>query len=125
LGSDARPGEDIFHERSDSIHLIGVNPATGAGVVLGFPRDSYVDIPGVGFDKINAALTRGGPPLVADTIESMTGIHANYLFITSFDGLIRMVDRLGGVTVDVDFANSDELSGADFAAGPVHMDGGQ
>ena len=125
LGSDARPGEDILHERSDSIHLIGVNPATGAATLLGFPRDSYVNIPGVGFDKINAALSSGGPELVARTVETITGIHAQYVFITSFDGLTNMVDRMGGVTVNVDISMHDDLSGADFEPGPNTMTGGQ
>jgi LCP family protein required for cell wall assembly len=125
LGSDARPGEDILHERADSIHLIGVNPDTGAATIIGIPRDSYVPIPGFGNDKINASLTDGGPELVAATVESLTGITAQYTFITTFDGITRMIDRLGGIDITVDVPAHDELSGADFDPGPQHMNGGQ
>lgn len=124
LGSDARPGENIARERADSIHLIGINPATGGGIMVGFPRDSYVDIPGIGADKINAALNYGGPPLAAKTVESITGITPQYVFITGFEGLTRMVDRIGGLTVTVDVPMHDSASGSDFEPGPVVLDGG-
>src|SRR5438477_837110 len=60
LGSDARPGEPITGERSDSIHIIGINPAKHRASILGFPRDSWVSIPGHGTNKINSALSYGG-----------------------------------------------------------------
>src|SRR5207245_2005927 len=56
VGSDARPGEDVRRSRADSIHIVAVDPQTRRGTVLGLPRDSYVDIPGHGRQKINAAL---------------------------------------------------------------------
>lgn len=125
LGTDARPGEDILHQRADAIHLIGMNPANGAGVIVGFPRDAFVNIPGRGVDKINAALTYGGPELVAATVESLTSIHPQYIFVTTFEGLTRMVDRLGGVSVDVDRSMHDPVSGSDFEPGPQMLEGGQ
>ncbi|MGH9005956.1 MAG: LCP family protein, partial [Acidimicrobiia bacterium] len=67
IGSDARPGQDMRKTNGDSIHLLAVDPRTGAGTVLGFPRDSWVQIPGRGTGKINSALAMGGPKLMAET----------------------------------------------------------
>ena len=70
LGSDARPGQPITSQRSDSIHIIGIDLSTHRASILGFPRDSWVNIPGHGMNKINAAMTYGGPALTIATLES-------------------------------------------------------
>jgi polyisoprenyl-teichoic acid--peptidoglycan teichoic acid transferase len=125
LGSDARPGVCMPVERclADSIHLITVNRREGAATILGFPRDSYVNIPGFGQGKINEALFDGGPQLVVETVEDLTGIPIDYYLLTSFEGLSLMVDDIGGLEVDVPYPMSDESSGAVFDAGPQVMDG--
>ena len=99
IGSDARPGQGIDKERADSIHIISLNAAAGRATVLGIPRDSWVSIPGHGMDKINASLSYGGPKLTVKTVSALTGIHFDFYAITSFGGLVRMVQSLGGVTV--------------------------
>ena len=124
-GSDARPGEDLLRARADSIHLLCVNPATGQGTLLGFPRDSWVEIPGHGRGKINNALTLGGPDLLAATVRRLTGLPVDYYVITGFRGLMSMVDELGGVDVHVDRRMNDRASGARFHRGWHHMTGGQ
>lgn len=101
LGSDARPGEPVLGSRSDAIQLIGINTKTGASTVIGIPRDSYVDIPGHGRDKINAAMVFGGPQLTAQTVANMMGIQPDYVFVTSFRGLMHMVASIGGIRVRV------------------------
>ncbi len=123
LGSDARPGELIARERSDSIHIIGLNPAKKKASILGLPRDSWVSIPGHGSDKINAAMSAGGPELTIKTIEALTGIHIDFYVLTSFRGLKEAIDAVGGVTVNVLQPMHDHFSGADFDPGPVHMNG--
>jgi polyisoprenyl-teichoic acid--peptidoglycan teichoic acid transferase len=125
LGSDARPGQNILRERSDSIHIIGVNPKKHAASILGFPRDSLVPIPGHGTGKINSAMSAGGPALTVKTIESLTGIHIDFFLITSFRGLSNMVSSIGGVTVDVPFPMHDRFSGADFNPGVQRLNGNQ
>ena len=125
LGSDARPGQAIDQQRSDSIHIVGLNPAKGRATILGFPRDSYVDIPGHGKDKITAAMSFGGPKLTIQTIENLTGIHIDFYVLTSFPGLKKMINAIGGVTVDVPIAMDDHFSDAHFQPGPTHMDGAQ
>jgi anionic cell wall polymer biosynthesis LytR-Cps2A-Psr (LCP) family protein len=63
---------------------------------------------------------------VAETVESLSGIHPQYIFVSSFVGLENMVDRLGGVTVDVDRPMHDlAFSGTDFDPGTYHFTGGQ
>jgi len=124
-GSDARPGEDLLHSRADAIHLLAVNPATGAGTLLGFPRDSWVEIPGRGRGKINNALVLGGPDLLAATVRRLTGLPVDYYVITGFPGLTRMVDELGGLDVFVDRRMNDRVSGAHFERGWHHFSGGE
>jgi polyisoprenyl-teichoic acid--peptidoglycan teichoic acid transferase len=125
LGSDARPGQTIQGQRSDSIHVIGVNLQTNRATILGFPRDSYVPIPGHGTSKINSAMVYGGPDLTVRTIEQLTGIHVDFWMLTSFPGLVNMVNGIGGLTVDVPQPMHDSYSHANFQPGPTRMNGKQ
>jgi LCP family protein required for cell wall assembly len=125
IGSDARPGTDPRHANADSLHLLAVDPATGRGTVLGFPRDSWVDIPGHGKNKINAALRLGGPELQAETIRQLTGLPVDYTILTGFDGFQRMIDELGGVNVEVTRKMDDASSGARFDPGWHDMTGAE
>jgi LCP family protein required for cell wall assembly len=124
-GSDARPHEDMLKTRADSIHLLAVNPATGQGTLLGFPRDSWVEIPGHGRGKINNALALGGPDLLAKSVQRLTGLPVDYYVITGFKGLQAMVDELGGVDILVNRRMNDRNSGARFQRGWHHFTGGQ
>jgi LCP family protein required for cell wall assembly len=124
-GSDARPREDIFRTRADSIHLLAVNPATGEGTILGLPRDSWVEVPGHGRDKINNALALGGPKLLAATVRRLTGLPVDYYVLTGFPGLTRMVDDLGGVDIMVERRMNDRVSGARFERGWHRMNGAE
>jgi LCP family protein required for cell wall assembly len=124
-GSDARPREEMFATRADSIHLAAVNPATGEGTLLGLPRDAWVEIPGHGRDKINNALALGGPNLLAATVRRLTGLPVDYYVITGFPGLTRMVDDLGGVDVLVSRRMNDRMSGAHFERGWHRMTGAE
>jgi LCP family protein required for cell wall assembly len=125
LGSDARPGEPIGHERTDSIHVLAINPAKHRASVLGFPRDLYVPIPDHGTDKINSAMFYGGTDLAVRTVEQLTGITLDYWALTSFGGFQGMINGIGGLTVDVPFAMHDSFSRADFEPGVQKLDGGQ
>ncbi len=117
IGSGARPGEDVEHSLADSIHIVSINPAKHRSAILGIPRDSWVDIPGHGSSKINSSMVYGGPQLLVQTIESLTGIHLDYWVLTTFWGFTTMVNNIGGLTVDVPFAMHDSYSGSDFEPG--------
>jgi LCP family protein required for cell wall assembly len=123
LGSDARPGQNVERERADSIHLIGVDVRRRRATILGFPRDSWVHIPGHGTTKINSALTFGGPRLMVRTIESLTGIRIDLWMLASFGGLVRMVDGVGGFRFYVPRRMQDSASGANFRRGRQHFNG--
>ena len=107
LGSDARKGQSITHSRADSIHLVGVNTRTGQGTIIGIPRDSYVSIPGHGSDKINASMVYGGPQLTARTVEQISGVRFDYVFLTNFGGFASMIQALGGIRVRPPMPMSD------------------
>jgi LCP family protein required for cell wall assembly len=125
IGSDARPGGDMRKSNGDSIHLIGVDPQTGVGTVVGFPRDSWVKIPGHGTGKINSALAMGGPTLMAETVRQVTGLPVNFYVLTAFEGFQKIVDEVGGVHVQVDKKMNDKFSGARFDPGWHDMNGGE
>jgi LCP family protein required for cell wall assembly len=111
----------VERSRSDSIHLIGVNVKAHRASILGFPRDSWVNIPGHGTDKITTAMYFGGPQLTVATIESLTGIQIDFWVLTSFKGLKGMVGGIGGLNVVVQTPMHDKYSGADFSPGKHHL----
>jgi polyisoprenyl-teichoic acid--peptidoglycan teichoic acid transferase len=111
--------------RADSIHLVVLDTAKRRGISIGFPRDSFVSIPGHGTNKINSAMSFGGPPLLIRTIEQLTSINVDYYALTSFDGLTDLVNKVGGVTVGVDQNLVDSFSGANFRRGTQRLNGAQ
>lgn len=123
VGSDARPGQDPLTARADSLHLVAVNPGARQGTIVGFPRDSYVDIPGHGRQKINSALALGGPDLLAQTVRQLTGLPVHYFVVTGFEGFERLVNDVGGIDVPVPYRMADSASGARFEAGWNRMGG--
>ena len=104
LGSDARtedtaePGAQTIGEasRSDSILLLRVGG--GANSQLSILRDTVVDIPGHGRNKINAAYALGGPALAIDTVEQYLGTDVNHLVEVNFENFPELIDALGGIT---------------------------
>lgn len=124
VGSDARPGEDMTRTRGDALQLIGMDTRTGAATAIGVPRDSWVDIPGHGHDKINASLYYGGPQLLGQTVGNLVGIHPDYVFVTRFKYFIAMVNDIGGIDVDNPVAFDDTyLKPQGFRAGRIHLGG--
>lgn len=123
IGSDARHWQDMADARADSIHVVAIDPVSRMGTVLGIPRDSWVNIPGRGMNKINAALVYGGPNLLTQTVRELTGMPISHWALTGFAGIEKIVDTLGGVDIYVPYDMKDRYSGADFREGWQHMDG--
>ena len=124
VGSDARPGQDMTRTRGDALQLIGMNTRTGAAAAIGVPRDSWVDIPGHGHEKINASLYFGGPQLLGRTVGNLVGIQPDYVFVTRFPYFIDMVNDIGGIDVRNPRAFSDTyLRPKGFRAGRIHLNG--
>lgn len=124
VGSDARPGEDFTHTRGDALQLVTINTKTHAASIIGVPRDSWVDIPGHGNDKINASLYYGGPQLMGESVGNLIGVQPKYVFVTRFQYLTQMVHWLGGVDITNPTAFSDSsLKPKGFRAGRIHLSG--
>lgn len=138
LGTDhsttgGRSGDD----HSDSIMLVRADPKHHRIAYLSIPRDLRVDIPGHGSGKINAAYQIGGPALAVQTVRELTGLPVNHLALVDFGNFKDLIDRIGGVTVDVPRAIVSNRfdcpfktqaqclawKGWRFARGKQHMDG--
>ena len=100
IGSDhAGPGDP---GRSDSQILVRLDPQTKSISMLSVPRDLRVDIEGVGYNKMNAAFTYGGPALAVKTFSWVTGLPIQHFVQVDFDGFWHVVKTLGGIYVPVD-----------------------
>ncbi|MFV8318883.1 LCP family protein [Mycobacterium sp. 23] len=118
-------GGDVGTGRTDTMMLVHV-PGIGSNArttLVSIPRDSYVPIPGHGRDKINAAFTMGGAPLLAQTVEQATGLRLDHYAEVGFGGFAGLVDALGGVTVCPTEPMRDPLAGLDLPAGCQQLDG--
>lgn len=121
IGSDARPGQPVMRTRADSIHILSVDPRSGRASVLGIPRDSWVPIRSHGTNKINAALFYGGPPLLVDTVERLSGVRIDSYLLTGFWGFSQMVDAVGGVEITIPYPVN--LAEVNIRKGPQRIDG--
>jgi len=118
-------GRGIGGHRSDTIMLLHV-PANGTPAVLvSLPRDSYVPIPGYGSNKINAAYSFGGPKLLAETVQNLTGLRIDHYMGIGFGGFVNVVDSIGGVTMCLPAPIKDKASGLNLKAGCQTLSGGQ
>jgi LCP family protein required for cell wall assembly len=123
--TDLATGGDTGNGRTDTIMLIHV-PALTADVrptLVSIPRDSQVAIPGNGENKINAAFSLGGPQLLVQTVEQVTGIRVDHYAEIGFAGFADVVDAVGGVTMCPAEPINDPLAGIDLAAGCQKLNG--
>ena len=126
VGSDSRedtaPGEDPG-ARSDAIMLARFSADRQHAQLISIPRDSWVDIPGYGKNKINASYAFGGPTLLIQTIEQLTQVRIDHYVAIDFDGINQVTDALGGV--DVVVAETTSNGPYTFEAGVNHLTGDQ
>ena len=134
-GSDSRAGLsraeiDALHVgfdegtlNSDSIMLLHMG--SGRPVLISIPRDSYVNIPGHGYNKINAALAYGGANLLIQTVENVTGLKIDHYMGIGFGGLVAVVNKIGGVQICLKTAINDSYSGVNLSAGCHDLNGDQ
>jgi len=126
VGSDTRgevaQGEDP-DGRSDAIMIARFTADRQHAQLISIPRDSWVDIPGHGRNKINASYAFGGPSLLIQTVEQLTDVRIDHYVAIDFDGLIQVTDDLGGV--DVMVAETTSNGPYTFPAGLNHLDGDQ
>lgn len=108
LGTDlnfsAETGEPLpeMNGRTDTILLMRIDPVNYRSFLLSIPRDSFVDIPGYGYQKINAANVFGGVDLLKKTLKNLTGLDIDYYIKVNPYAAVKLVDLLGGVDIYVD-----------------------
>jgi len=138
LGIDQRPQESSFY-RTDTMILASIDPATHSAAMLSIPRDLWVTIPGYGENRINTAHSTGdaqeypggGVALAKRTVWYCLGVPVHYYVRINFTGFEKLIDAIGGVTIDVKKAIHDEkypdnnygTMVIDIPAGVQHMNG--
>ncbi len=139
MGIDRRPGESGIGYRSDTMMLASFDPVARRVGILSIPRDLYVPVPGYNQpQRINTALALGelqregyGPTLAMQTVQYNLGMGVNAYVVADFTALIKVVDALGGIDVDVPAPIADyQFPNMDFGFDPLvlqaglqHMDG--
>jgi LCP family protein required for cell wall assembly len=129
LGSDSRisagdPSQwEAGAQRTDAIMLVHLPEDRKSAQVVSIPRDSWVDIPGHGEAKINAAFSYGGPSLMIQTVQDLTGVQIDHFVVTDFESFTAMTDALDGVRIRVpeDIGDGDQV----FFHKGVHMMSGE
>ncbi len=141
LGTDAREGQEV--SRTDAIVVVRLDPRTNQASILSLPRDLWVKIPGYGSNRINAAYPVGekqigknyGPALAKETVSNLLGLPIHHFVLINFEGFKTLIDRMGGISLDVPRAIDDARFPVDefegdtrtmqvhFDAGVQHLDG--
>lgn len=132
LGSDSRGGSGESENlagvpnagRSDTMMLVHI-PGDRKGVyVTSMMRDTWVEIPGQGHHKLNAAYSFGGVPLTVQTIETMLDTRVDHVASIDMEGFKGLTDAVGGVDINVPIVfQSSHRRGYTFQEGVQHMDG--
>jgi len=129
MGGDARGLRKGEVPRSDSIMVASIDPVTKKAHLFSVLRDTYVEIPDHGKDRINAALAIGGPNLAMKTVGNLLGLDIQYYVYVDFQGFIKLIDAIGGIDfyVEKDMhytdAADDHKYDIDLKKGQQHLDG--
>lgn len=126
IGQDAREGDE--QARSDSMILCSYNKKTNTLTMTSFLRDLYVEIPGHGSNRINAAYSFGGTKLLKKTLEHNFGLYIDGSIEVNFSHFSEIIDHLGGVEIQLrqDEANSvNKQTGSSLSEGLQKLNGSQ
>lgn len=110
IGTDAR---DLENERgrSDAMIILSVNKSTKQITMTSVMRDTYLHIPEVGYNRINAAYSYGGAPLLVQTLEENFGMKIDNYMVANFNVFKEVVDVVGGIDLDVSASEIDVMNG--------------
>jgi len=108
IGQDRREGES--RARSDTMILCTFNKKTKDVTMTSFLRDLYVPIPGYQNNRINAAYTFGGMPLLGETLKNNFGIHVDGTVEVDFTQFSQIIDLLGGVSLELRQDEADTIN---------------
>jgi polyisoprenyl-teichoic acid--peptidoglycan teichoic acid transferase len=130
MGVDRRPDDT---GRADSMMVISFDPTSQQLSAVSLPRDTWTEIPGHGFDKINHSFAFGGNKLALATAQRLLGIPIDHYLTVTFQDFAKIVDAIGGVDVDAEkrmlYTDPSDLSMGpdglviDIQPGLQHMDG--
>ena len=126
IGQDAREGDE--QARSDSMILCSYNKKTNTLTMTSFLRDLYVEIPGHGSNRINAAYSFGGTALLKKTLEHNFGLYIDGSIEVDFSHFSEIIDHLGGVEIQLrqDEANTvNQQTGSSLSEGLQKLNGTQ
>jgi LCP family protein required for cell wall assembly len=129
MGGDERGLGDKEVARSDSMIVVSFDPGTKRFHLFSVLRDTHVDIPGFKDNRVNTALSLGGPDLAMKTIGNLTGLDIQYYVYVDFQGFIKLVDAVGGIDffVEKNMYYTDAADGHRFdinlKKGQQHLDG--
>jgi LCP family protein required for cell wall assembly len=135
-GTQGKGDAFVTGQRSDTVILAHLYGDSDMAQLVSFPRDAWVTIPAhvspesgelvpARESKLNAAFFEGGPPLLIDTIEELTGLRIDNYMQIDFDGFQDMVDELGGVEVCLSAPAKEKDSGINLPAGVSTIKGDQ
>jgi LCP family protein required for cell wall assembly len=102
LGGDSRGVKSNAKPRSDTMMLVSIDPVDKSTHLFSLLRDTYVEIPHHGSNRLNSAITMGGPLLSMETVGNLTDLPIQFYVYTDFEGFISLIDELGGIDFDVD-----------------------
>jgi len=112
-------------QRTDTIMILHVDGDREGASLISIPRDAWVNVPGYGENKINAAFSLAGPSLAVQTIEEYTGVRIDHLAVIDWAGFETLTDALGGVTVTVPRTIEDTRHNVVWTKGQQKLDGAQ
>jgi polyisoprenyl-teichoic acid--peptidoglycan teichoic acid transferase len=127
---DAVGKEALFSGRSDTMLMLRVDPQRNSINMLSIPRDTQVEVPGIGVTKINQANASGGPLLARETVAgAMNGVEIDRYVRVSTDAFRELVNLLGGIRVyvpkDMQYQDKTQKLNIDLKAGWQQMNGDQ
>ncbi len=102
IAADSRENQKTNTYNTDTLILASIDPATKQIALLSVPRDTRVQIPKVGWGKINSAAAYGGLNMTVALVQQLTGVKINGYIKTDFAGFKNIIDTLGGITVNVE-----------------------
>mgnify|MGYP001174230642 CR=1 FL=1 len=116
LGGDSRGLRPDEIPRTDTMMILSIDPVTKKAHLFSLLRDTYVQIPGHGRNRINTAIVLGGPKLAMRTASELTGLDIQYYVYTDFQGFIHLIDEIGGIEYEVekDMHYTSEADGPEY-----------
>lgn len=123
--SEERVESGMTTYRTDSIILARVDPVGGKITLVSIQRDTKVDLGEYGTQKINAAYTFGGAPLLIQAVSDLAGVPISNYAEIDFDSFVSVVDALGGIDVNVPIDIDDDLAEVHLSAGEQTINGAE